>query len=177
MQPILENQQIPAVTFKTRVKIGDAYEWKDLTTSEIFDGKKVIVLALPGAFTPTCSSTHLPGFEMNFDEFSALGIDEIYCLSVNDTFVMNAWAKNLELKNIKMLPDGSGELTEKLGMLVEKTNLGFGKRSWRYSMYVENGVIQKAFIEDGFADNFGEDPFKVSNAETMLKYLNSEKSV
>lgn len=171
MQPILDNKQIPAVTFKTRVKVGENYEWKDLTTSEIFDGKKVVVLALPGAFTPTCSSTHLPGFEVNFDEFTALGIDAIYCLSVNDTFVMNAWAKDQNLTNIKMLPDGNGELSEALGMLVDKSNIGFGKRSWRYSFYAENAVIKKAFIEEGFADNMESDPFEVSNAETMLEYL------
>jgi thioredoxin-dependent peroxiredoxin len=173
MQPIIDNKQIPAVTFKTRVKIGENFEWKDLTTSEIFDGKKVIVLALPGAFTPTCSSTHLPGFEVNFDEFKALGIDAIYCLSVNDTFVMNAWSKDQNLTNIKMLPDGNAELTEKLGMLVDKSNIGFGKRSWRYSMYVENGTIQKSFIEDGFSDNMESDPFEVSDAQTMLEYLQS----
>ena len=175
MQPILDNKQIPEVTFKTRVKFGENYEWQDLTTSEIFDGKKVIVLALPGAFTPTCSSTHLPGFEVNFDEFKALGIDAIYCLSVNDTFVMNAWSKDQNLANIKMLPDGNGELTEKLGMLVDKSNIGFGKRSWRYSFYAENGTIKKAFIEDGFSDNMESDPFEVSNAETMLDYLQDLK--
>lgn len=171
--PILDNTQIPAVTFKTRIKVGENYEWKDLTTSEIFDNKKVIVLALPGAFTPTCSSTHLPGFEVNFDEFKNLGIDAIYCLSVNDTFVMNAWKKDQGLENVQMLPDGNGELTEKLGMLVSKSNLGFGKRSWRYSFYAENGVIKKAFIEDGFSDNMESDPFEVSDAGTMLEYLQS----
>lgn len=175
MQPTLENKQIPEVTFKIRALVGENFEWKELTTAEIFNDKKVIVLALPGAFTPTCSSTHLPGFEVNFDEFKAHGIDEIYCLSVNDTFVMNAWAKDQNLQNIKMLPDGNGELTQKLGILVSKENIGFGKRSWRYSMYVENGTIKKAFIEDGFADNFESDPFEVSNAETMLDYLQSLK--
>ena len=169
--PNLDNKQIPSVTFKTRVKLGEDFVWQDLTTSEIFDGKKVVVLALPGAFTPTCSSTHLPGFEANFDEFAALGIDAIYCLSVNDTFVMNAWKKDRNLENIQMLPDGNGELSEALGMLVDKSNIGFGKRSWRYSFYAENGVIKKSFIEDGFSDNMESDPFEVSDAQTMLDYL------
>lgn len=171
MQPILENKQIPAIIFKTRVKVGEEFVWQDLTTSQIFDNKKVVVFALPGAFTPTCSSTHLPGFEANFDEFKNLGIDAIYCLSVNDTFVMNAWRKDQNLENIQMIPDGNGELSEALGMLVKKENLGFGKRSWRYSFYAENGVIKKAFIETGFSDNMESDPFEVSDAQTMLEYL------
>ncbi len=173
--PNLDNKQIPAVTFKTRVKVGEKFEWQDLTTSQIFDNKKVVVFALPGAFTPTCSSTHLPGFEANFDEFKNLEIDAVYCLSVNDTFVMNAWRKDQNLENIQMIPDGNGELSEALGMLVKKENLGFGKRSWRYSFYAENGVIKKAFIEDGFADNFESDPFEVSDAQTMLDYLEGLK--
>ncbi len=171
----LENTTIPSVTFKTRVKVGEEFVWQDLTTDEIFKGKKVIVFSLPGAFTPTCSSTHLPGYEANFDEFKALGVDAIYCLSVNDTFVMNAWKKDQGVQNVQMIPDGNGELTEKLGMLVKKENLGFGKRSWRYSMFVEDGVIKKAFIEDGFADNFESDPFEVSDAQTMLDYLEGLK--
>jgi thioredoxin-dependent peroxiredoxin len=170
----LENTQIPAVTLKTRVKnAAGEFEWKDLTSSEIFDGKKVVFFSLPGAFTPTCSSTHLPGYEAMYDEFKALGVDEVYCVSVNDAFVMNAWAKDQGAVNVKMLPDGSGELTEKLGMLVKKHNLGFGKRSWRYSAFVDNGTIKKVFSEPGFSDDCPTDPFEVSDATTMLDYLKS----
>jgi peroxiredoxin len=170
----IENSQIPAVTFKTRVLAGESYEWKDLTTEEIFKGKKVVVFSLPGAFTPTCSSTHLPGYEAMADEFKAMGIDNIYVLSVNDTFVMNAWIKDQGAKSVKVIPDGNAELTRKLGMLVKKENLGFGMRSWRYSMYVEDGTIKKVFAEAGFEDNAAGDPFEVSDAGTMLEYLSSK---
>jgi len=170
----IENSQIPAVTFKTRALVGDSYEWKDLTTEEIFKGRKVVVFSLPGAFTPTCSSTHLPGYEAIADEFQALGIDDIYVLSVNDTFVMNAWIKDQGAKYVKPIPDGNAELTRKLGMLVKKENLGFGMRSWRYSMYVEDGMIKKVFAEAGFGDNVDGDPFEVSDAGTMLDYLGSK---
>jgi thioredoxin-dependent peroxiredoxin len=170
----IENSQIPAVTFKTRALVGAEYEWKDLTTDEIFKGRKVVVFSLPGAFTPTCSSTHLPGYEATADEFMALGIDDIYVLSVNDAFVMNAWIKDHAAKYVKVIPDGNAELTEKLGMLVKKENLGFGKRSWRYSMYVEDGLIKKVFAEPGFGDNVDGDPFEVSDANTMLDYLGSK---
>ena len=176
MTPNIENLKIPTVSFNTRASDSEGnYDWKSVTTSEIFDGKKVVFFALPGAFTPTCSSTHLPGYEAMYDEFKALGIDEVYCLSVNDAFVMNAWVKDQNLTNIKVIPDGAGEFTEKLGMLVRKDNLGFGARSWRYSAFVDNGTIVKAFIEDGFSDNAESDPFEVSDANTMLEYLEVNK--
>ncbi|WP_135075417.1 peroxiredoxin [Terasakiella sp. SH-1] len=168
--------RVPDVTFKTRVR-NDAlegdnpFEWKDLTSAEIFDGKNVVVFALPGAFTPTCSSTHLPRFEELYDELKAQGVDEIICLSVNDAFVMYQWGLKLGRKNVFMLPDGNAEFTRKMGMLVDKSNLGFGMRSWRYSMYVENGEIKQLFSEDGFSDNCPTDPFEVSDADTMLNYL------
>jgi thioredoxin-dependent peroxiredoxin len=172
----IENTQIPAVTFHTRVKnSAGEFEWKDITTGDIFNGKKVVVFSLPGAFTPTCSSTHLPGYEVLFDELTAVGVDAVYCVSVNDAFVMNAWAKTQEVKNVQMLPDGNAELTRKLGMLVKKENLGFGLRSWRYSMYVEDGTIKKAFAEKDFADDCPTDPFEVSDAQNMLDYLQSQK--
>lgn len=172
----LENTTVPTVIFKTRAKNSEGnYEWKEVSTREIFDNKKVVYFSLPGAFTPTCSSTHLPGYEAMYDEFKALGIDEVYCLSVNDSYVMNAWAKSQGIENVKMIPDGSGELTRKLGLLVKKDPEGFGMRSWRYSAYVENGVIKKAFIEPGFMDNCPEDPFEVSDANTILTYLQSIK--
>lgn len=172
----LVNHKVPHVVFKTRIRdesIGgdNPYRWQDVTTEDIFKGKKIVLFALPGAFTPTCSSTHAPGYETKFQEFKDLGIDQVICLSVNDAFVMKQWADKLGLKHIFMLPDGNAEFTRKMGMLVKKENLGFGDRSWRYSMYVEDGVIKQMFVEPGFSDNYVEDPFEVSDAETMLSYL------
>jgi peroxiredoxin/glutaredoxin len=149
-------------------KIMENGEWKELLTSQIFKNKRVIVLALPGAFTPTCTTTHLPRYEELYDTLMSEGIDEVYCLSVNDTFVMNAWFKEVDVKKIKALPDGTGEFTKSLGMLVNKDELGFGQRSWRYSMVIDNGLVEKAFIED----NVEGDPFKISDADTMLNYIN-----
>lgn len=172
-----ENEvQIPAVVFKTRVRDESVegpnpYRWQDVRTEDAFAGKKVVVFALPGAFTPTCSSTHLPGYEEHYDEFRELGIDEIYCLSVNDAFTMFQWARHQGVEKVKMLPDGSGEFTRLMGMLVRKDNLGFGERSWRYSMLVDDGKIVKLFSEPGKCDNCPTDPFEVSDAETMLRYL------
>ncbi len=173
---------VPQVTFKVRVphemptgvcSAIDA-EWGELTTDEMFTGKKVIVFALPGAYTPTCSSTHLPGYEKKFEEFQALGVDAIYCLSVNDPFVMYEWGRAQGVKNVQFIPDGNAEFTEKMGMLVKKENLGFGNRSWRYSMLVENGEIKKVFSEEGKSDNFESDPFMVSDANTMLAYVKEQ---
>jgi len=166
----------PDVTFKTRVRDAtvdgpNPFRWQDVTSTEIFKGKKVIVFALPGAFTPTCSSTHLPRFEALYNEFKAQGIDEIYCLSVNDAFVMYQWGQHQGVKNIKLLPDGSGEFTRKMGMLVHKDNLGFGMRSWRYSALIDNGEIKKLFSEEGYCDNCESDPFEVSDADTMLNFV------
>ncbi len=168
--------RVPNVTFMTRVRNDDLdgpnpFEWKALTSDEIFKGKKVVLFALPGAYTPTCSTTHLPGYEEHYDEFKALGVDSVVCLSVNDAFVMYNWGKAQGVKNVFLLPDGSGEFTRKMGMLVNKDNVGFGFRSWRYSMVVEDGEITKMFVEDGFEDNHGADPFEVSDADTMLAYL------
>lgn len=159
----MTGQKVPNVTFKTRQ--GDA--WVDVTTDELFNNKTVIVFSLPGAFTPTCSSTHLPRYNELAKEFYALGVDEIVCMSVNDTFVMNAWKADQESENITVIPDGNGEFTEGMGMLVGKEDLGFGKRSWRYSMLVKNGVVEKMFVEPQEPG----DPFKVSDADTMIKYL------
>ena len=136
------------------------------------NGRKVVIFAVPGAFTPTCSSTHLPRYEALYDDFKAKGVDEVVCLSVNDAFVMYKWGLDLGRKNVFMLPDGSGEFTRKMGMLVDKNNLGFGYRSWRYSMLVNDGKIEKMFIEPEFGDNCPTDPFEVSDADTMLAYLN-----
>ncbi|GHA44280.1 glutathione peroxidase [Photobacterium aphoticum] len=161
-----EGQEIPQVTFHTRQ--GD--QWVDVTTSELFANKKVIVFSLPGAFTPTCSSSHLPRYNELASVFAENGVDDILCVSVNDTFVMNAWKADQEAENITFIPDGNGEFTQGMGMLVEKADLGFGPRSWRYSMLVNNGVIEKMFIEN---DEPG-DPFKVSDADTMLGYIAPE---
>lgn len=174
-----EGAQVPDVIFKTRVRdesVGgeNPYRWQDVSSKEIFDDKKIVVFGLPGAFTPTCSSTHLPGFEKHYADFKKTGIDEIYCLSVNDAFVMKQWADKQGVKNVKMLPDGNAEFTKAMGMLVQKENLGFGNRSWRYSMFVDNGEIKKIFIEPGFGDNAQDDPFEVSDAETMLGYLQKQ---
>jgi thioredoxin-dependent peroxiredoxin len=170
--------KVPDVVFKTRVRdesVGgeNPFRWQDLTTAEIFGGKKVVLFALPGAFTPTCSTTHLPGYEKNFEEFKALGVDQVICLSVNDAFVMYQWGKAQGAKNVFLLPDGNGEFSRKMGMLVEKDNLGFGMRSWRYSMVVNDGNIEKVFTEQDFGDNCPTDPFEVSDADTMLNYLKS----
>jgi peroxiredoxin len=174
-------KQVPSVIFKTRVR-NDAidgdnpFEWKDLSTGEIFDGKRVVLFALPGAFTPTCSTSHLPRYEELYDEFVALGVNQVICLSVNDTFTMYQWGKTQNAENVFLLPDGNGEFSRKMGMLVDKSNLGFGMRSWRYSMVVNNGQIEQLFSEPDFGDNCPTDPFEVSDADTMLKYLKSKAS-
>ena len=170
------SHKVPQVVFKTRVRdesIGgdNPFRWQDVSTDDIFAGKRVVLFALPGAFTPTCSSTHLPGYEAKYDEFKGEGIDEIYCLSVNDAFTMFQWAKHLGAKKVKMLPDGSGHFSRGMDMLVDKDNLGFGLRSWRYSMLVEDGEIVKLFAEAGKMDNCPEDPFEVSDVDTMLNYV------
>jgi len=180
MPHTLVNQKVPNVDFKTRVRdesIGGSnpYRWQDRTTDDIFKGMKVVLFALPGAFTPTCSTTHAPGYETHYDEFKALGVDEVICLSVNDAFVMKKWGDDLGLKKVLMLPDGNAEFTRKMGMLVKKENLGFGDRSWRYSMFVDDGVIKKMFVEPKFGDNCSDDPFEESDAETMLAYLKEGK--
>ncbi len=168
--------QVPEITFKTRVRDeslgGDnPFRWQDVTSSDIFKGKSIVVLALPGAFTPTCSSTHLPGFEEKYDELKAKGVDEVYCLSVNDAFTMFQWSKQLGVEKVKMLPDGNGDFTRLMGMLVKKENLGFGDRSWRYSMHVVDGEIKQLFVEPGLMDNCPDDPFEVSDVDTMLNAL------
>ncbi|MCG6504657.1 glutathione peroxidase [Kingella pumchi] len=159
----LVGQNVPAVVFHTRQ--GDA--WVDVSTDDLFKGKKVVVFSLPGAFTPTCSSTHLPRYNELAKQFFARGIDSILCVSVNDTFVMNAWLKDQEAENITAVPDGNGEFTRGMGMLVGKEGLGFGDRSWRYSMLVNDGKIEKMFIEPVKEG----DPFEVSDADTMIKYI------
>ncbi len=168
--------RVPHATFQTRVRneaLGgpNPYEWQQVTSDDMFKSKNVVLFALPGAFTPTCSTSHLPRYEELYDEFKKLGIDDIVCLSVNDAFVMFQWGKAQNAKNVRLLPDGNGEFTRKMGMLVDKSNLGFGMRSWRYAMHVVDGEIKKMFIEPDFGDACPTDPFEVSDADTMLAYL------
>lgn len=160
----MEGKRVPDVTFKTRV----GAEWVDVTTADLFAGKTVIVFSLPGAFTPTCSSQHVPRYDELAATFRANGVDDIICVSVNDAFVMNEWKVDQCADNITFLPDGTGEFTQGMGMLVNKDNLGFGMRSWRYSMLVKDGVVEKMFIEPEVEG----DPFDVSDADTMLAHIN-----
>jgi len=159
-----EGQSIPQVTFKTRQN----NDWVDVNSDELFKDKTVVVFSLPGAFTPTCSASHLPRYNELAGALKENGVDDIVCMSVNDAFVMNAWNADQESDNITLIPDGNGEFSAGMDMLVDKSQIGFGKRSWRYSMLVKNGVIEKQFIE---ADVPG-DPFEVSDADTMLNYIN-----
>ena len=159
-----EGKRVPEVAFRVR-RDGD---WASVSSHELFDGKNVVVFSLPGAFTPTCSSTHLPRYNELAPVFAKEGIDTIVCISVNDPFVMEEWGKDQEAENVVLIPDGNGEFTDKMGMLVDKSDLNFGKRSWRYSMLVRDGTIEKMFIEPQEPG----DPFKVSDADTMLRYIN-----
>lgn len=172
---------VPSVVFRTRVRDDsiegpNPFRWENVTTFDYFAGKKVIMFSLPGAFTPTCSTYQLPGFEQMYDTFKQEhGIDEIYCISVNDAFTMNAWVKAQDIKNVKVIPDGNCEFTEKMKMSVNKENLGFGYRSWRYAAVVNNGKIEAWFEEPGFSDNCEDDPYGETSPENILMYLNSVK--
>jgi peroxiredoxin len=166
---------VPNVIFKTRVRDEliegpNPFRWQDVTSFDLFAGKRVIIFSLPGAFTPTCSTYQLPGFEENYEAFKALGIDEIYCVSVNDAFVMNCWAKDQNIQNVKVIPDGSGVFTSQMGMWVSKDNLGFGGRSWRYAVVVNNGTIEKWFVEPGMEDNCQTDPYGETSPENLLAW-------
>ncbi len=172
-------KSLPQVTFKTRVRdeaIGgdNPFRWQDMTTEDYFKGKRVVLFSLPGAFTPTCSTFQLPDFEKLAGDFEAKGIDAIYCLSVNDAFVMNAWAKQQNLKNVQVIADGAGEFTRKMGMLVCKDNLGFGMRSWRYAAIVNDGVVEAWFEEPGYADNCETDPYGESAPQNVLEKLSAK---
>ena len=155
---------IPFATFKTTTT-------ESKTTTDIFSNKRILVFSLPGAFTPTCSNYQVPTFEKHYDSIKQLDIDDIYCISVNDAYVMNAWSKDQNLTKIKLIPDGNGSFTKLMGMLVEKHNLGFGSRSWRYAMIVGNGVVEAWFEEPGRCDNMEDDPYKVTSPENVLVYL------
>ena len=160
----LEGQKVPQVVFKTR----QGHQWVDISSDELFNNRTVVVFSLPGAFTPTCSSSHVPRYNQLTPALKQQGVDEVVCISVNDAFVMNQWQVDQCADNVFFLPDGNGEFTEQMGMLVDKDDLGFGKRSWRYSMLVKDGIIEKTFIEP---EKPG-DPFELSDADTMLRYIN-----
>ena len=164
-----EGYQIPQVEFVFR----ENGEFVNRTSYDLFDGKRVIIFSLPGAFTPTCSAYQLPGFEENYGTFRDLGIDAIYCISVNDAFVMNAWAQDQNIQNVQLIPDGNAYFTRSMGQLVAKTNLGFGERSWRYAAVVNDRIIEKMFVEEGQRDNADTDPYEISTPENVLEYVKS----
>ncbi|CAN7630505.1 peroxiredoxin [Brucella pseudogrignonensis] len=172
-------KKIPDVTFQTRIRDNqlsgpNPFRWQDMSTDDYFAGKRVVLFSLPGAFTPICSTYQLPDFEKLSAEFRTAGIDDIYSIAVNDAFVMNAWGKSQNLVNVKLIPDGSGEFTRKMGMLVKKDNLGFGMRSWRYAAIIRDCVVEAWFEEDGLSDNCAEDPYMVSAPQNILEYLTSK---
>lgn len=172
----MQNIQIPNVTFPIRVRdesiVGDnPFRWAKLTTDDIFTQKRVLIFSLPGAFTPTCSTFQVPGFEANYEAIRALGIDEVYVISVNDTFVMRKWLLDQSVCHLKFIPDGNGAFTKALGMLVDKSNVGFGQRSWRYAAVVENGRIEASFEEPGRCDLAIEDPYAETSPENVMAYL------
>jgi len=172
-------KKVPQVTFRTRVRDDsiegpNPFRWEPKSSDDYFAGKRVILFSLPGAFTPTCSTFQLPDFEKLYTEFKEQGIDEIYCISVNDAFVMNAWAKAQGVENVKVIPDGSGEFTRKMGMLVAKDNLGFGMRSWRYGAVINDGVIEGWYEEKGFSDNCESDPYGASSPQNILEDIKAK---
>ena len=173
----MEGRKVPDIVFKTRVRdesIGgdNPYRWQDRRSREIFAGRRVVVFALPGAFTPTCTNEQCPAFELMYDDLRAAGADEVYCLSVNDAFVMHQWGRHLGLKKVRLLPDGSGHFTRRMGMLVNKEHLGFGYRSWRYAMVADDGVVTKWFEEPGINDEGADDdPYGATDPGQILQFL------
>ena len=168
-----EQYQVPQVEFVFR----ENGEFVNRTSAELFNGKRVVIFSLPGAFTPTCSAYQLPGFEEKYEDFIGSGIDDIYCISVNDGFVMNAWAKDQGIEKVKLIPDGNAYFTRSMGQLVMKSNLGFGERSWRYAAVVDNGIIEKIFVEEGMRDNADTDPYEASTPEAVLEYVKTTTAV
>jgi peroxiredoxin len=173
----VQDSQVPDVILKTRVRDEslegpNPFRWQDVRTGALFASQRAAVFSLPGAFTPTCTTSQCPAFELAYDDLCNAGVDEVYCMSVNDAFVMYQWGQHLNLKRVKLLPDGSGDFTRRMGMLVNKENFGFGYRSWRYAMIVDHGVIEKLFMEpgiDGGTDD--EDPYGETTPERILDYL------
>ncbi len=176
------NRAVPDVVFKTRIRdesIGgdNPFKWQDLPSSEVFRGRRIVLFSLPGAFTPTCTTEQCPAFERAYDEIRALGVDEVYCLSVNDAFVMYQWAKHLEIEKLKLLPDGSGAFTRRMGMLIKKDHLGFGERSWRYAAVVEDGVVTAWFEEPGINDEGSDDdPYVESTPDKVIGWLKANSA-
>ena len=176
----MQGRKLPEITFKTRVRdeaVGgdNPYRWQDVTTADVFAGRRVVVFSLPGAFTPTCSNEQCPAFERLYDEFKAAGIDEVICVTVNDAFVVHQWSRHLGVSRVRFLPDGSGKFTRRMGMLVNKEHLGFGYRSWRYVMVVNDGVVEQWFEEPGINDEgLDEDPYTVTNPDVVLDYLRTD---
>ena len=173
----MQGRPVPHAVFKTRVRDESVpgpnpYRWQDVDSRDLFRGKRIVVFSLPGAFTPTCSNRQCPAFDLAYEQMRELGVDDIYCVSVNDAFVMHNWAKSLGLKNVKLIPDGSGHFTRRMGMLVNKNHLGFGYRSWRYAMVVDDGVVEKWFEEPGINDaGADEDPYGETDPEPIVEYL------
>mgnify|MGYP000340492638 CR=1 FL=1 len=175
----MQGRTVPDVVFKTRVRDESVegpnpFRWQDMSSKDYFKGKRVVVFSLPGAYTPTCSSKQCPSYDLAYKEMKNLKIDEVYCISVNDAFVMFNWGKQMGLKNIKLIPDGSGDFTRRMGMLINKEHVGFGYRSWRYAMVVNDGVIEKWFEEPGINDVGSDaDPYETTDPDTMINYLKS----
>lgn len=175
----MEGRTLPDVVFRTRIRdesIGEPnpFRWQDVTTRELFGGKRAVVFSLPGAFTPTCSTKQCPSFDQSYQQICRLGVDDVYCISVNDAFVMFQWAKTLNVRHVKMIPDGSGHFTRRMGMLVNKEHLGFGYRSWRYAMVTNDCVVEKWFEEPGINDTGADDdPYQVTDPATLIAYLDS----
>jgi len=173
-------QVVPNIVFKFRVRDDsiegpNPYRWQDVTSFDLFANKRVILVSLPGAFTPTCSTYQVPGFEESYADFQKFGIDDIYVMSVNDAFVMNKWAQDQKLKNLKVIPDGSGRFTEAMSQLVDKDNLGFGRRSWRYAAIIDHGRVEKIFEEPGKCDNCETDPYGETSPNAILAWLKTNR--
>lgn len=179
----MQGRRVPCVVFKTRVRderVGgeNPFRWQDVSSDELFAGRQVVVFSLPGAFTPVCSSKQCPEYERRYDEIRALGVDEIYCIAVNDAFVMYQWGRHLDIRKVKLMPDGSGRFTRRIGMLVDKDRLGFGYRSWRYAMVVRDGIVEKWFEEPGINDEGSDDdPYTVTGPGPIVEYLTGERVV
>lgn len=172
---------LPQVTFRTRIRDesipgSNPFRWQDRSTKDIFDGKRSVLFSLPAAFSPNCSDHHFPRYEELAPEFLRLGIDQIICVAVNDAFVMFQWGKRVGARQVMLLPDGNGEFTRRMGMLVDRSEFGMGYRSWRYSLVVDHLRIEQAFVEQGIADHAPDDPLEVSDADTMLAYLQSVRT-
>jgi peroxiredoxin len=174
---VMQGRRVPDVAFKTRIRDESVpgpnpYRWQVITTAEVFSCRRLVVFSLPGAFTPTCSNRQCPAYDLIYAQIRELGIDEVYCISVNDAFVMHQWHNALGITQVKLLPDGNGQFTRRMGMPVNKEHLGFGYRSWRYAMVVDDGVVEKWFEEPGINDNgTDDDPYGETDPDNVIRYL------